>query len=346
MVCGVGFGSSAYWVFTENIKETVPVIVASLSGSGCSGLLCEDLQNSLWTSSSSLCSCHICVIKKVMSQFWWLIDCLVCKQILVWGRLALGPRNGVSKWLRHESLLLVLKSEGLHRKMYNRQPDTHFTKQLARCGGCTILSHSSFFVFLSHLLSRLIFWPHTVILKEMLKIMFIVHHFTDLTLWTMFSPILHVWVSEVRVRFQCTICWLQCFIRVKASSYHSLFSLLKYRVGGSSPPGAYCLSVFLGRPFGPGLSQSCGCPLNGCPFSALMGPLWTPANTTAIIAGKASGDLACYCPGQLERKKALTMTMNERKIETRGKTFLICSEGAEPPLSGLDLNSLLVFDSI
>lgn len=33
-----------------------------------------------------------------------------------------------------------------------------------------------------------------------------------------------------------------------------------------------------------------------------MGPLSTPANTTAIIAGKASGDLARFCPGQLERK--------------------------------------------
>lgn len=33
-----------------------------------------------------------------------------------------------------------------------------------------------------------------------------------------------------------------------------------------------------------------------------MGPLSTPANTTAIIAGKASGDLARFCPGQLEHK--------------------------------------------
>lgn len=33
-----------------------------------------------------------------------------------------------------------------------------------------------------------------------------------------------------------------------------------------------------------------------------MGPLSTPANTTAIIAGKASGDLSCFCPGQLERE--------------------------------------------
>lgn len=33
-----------------------------------------------------------------------------------------------------------------------------------------------------------------------------------------------------------------------------------------------------------------------------MGPLSTPANTTAIIAGKASGDLGRFCPGQLERK--------------------------------------------
>lgn len=33
-----------------------------------------------------------------------------------------------------------------------------------------------------------------------------------------------------------------------------------------------------------------------------MGPLSTPAYTTAIIAGKACGDLACFCPGQLERE--------------------------------------------
>lgn len=33
-----------------------------------------------------------------------------------------------------------------------------------------------------------------------------------------------------------------------------------------------------------------------------MGPLSSPANTTAIIAGKASGELACFCPGQLEHE--------------------------------------------
>lgn len=33
-----------------------------------------------------------------------------------------------------------------------------------------------------------------------------------------------------------------------------------------------------------------------------MGPLSSLANTTAIIAGKASGELACFCPGQLERE--------------------------------------------
>lgn len=34
-----------------------------------------------------------------------------------------------------------------------------------------------------------------------------------------------------------------------------------------------------------------------------MGPLSTLANTTAIIAGKASGEPACACPGQLERER-------------------------------------------
>lgn len=33
-----------------------------------------------------------------------------------------------------------------------------------------------------------------------------------------------------------------------------------------------------------------------------MGSLSTSANTTAIIAGKACGDLTCFCPGQLERE--------------------------------------------
>lgn len=110
------------------------------------------------------------------------------------------------------------------------------------------------------------------------------------------------------------------------------FFVFSFKISSGRLQSVRCLSVFLGRPFGSGLSQSCGCPLNGCPFSALMGPLWTPANTTAIIAGKASGDLACYCPGQLERKKALTMTMNERKIETRGETFLIPYAVKEPSL--------------
>lgn len=40
------------------------------------------------------------------------------------------------------------------------------------------------------------------------------------------------------------------------------------------------------------LPHSCGCPLNGRPFSALMGPFIKPlANSAAIIAGKACGDL-------------------------------------------------------
>lgn len=52
----------------------------------------------------------------------------------------------------------------------------------------------------------------------------------------------------------------------------------------------------------PGLTHWYECPLNGCPFSTLMGPLSTLANTTAIIAGKASGELTGFCPGQLEHE--------------------------------------------
>lgn len=82
-----------------------------------------------------------------------------------------------------------------------------------------------------------------------------------------------------------------------------VFSFKLRSISGGRLQSVRCLSGFLRKArLAPGLPHQCGCPLNGCPFSTLMGPLSARANTTAIIAGKASGDLARFCPGQLERK--------------------------------------------
>lgn len=52
-----------------------------------------------------------------------------------------------------------------------------------------------------------------------------------------------------------------------------------------------------------------------------MGPLSTPANTTAIIAGKASGDLALFCPGQLERESFDNDNAAGRERDMEGDIF-------------------------
>lgn len=65
-----------------------------------------------------------------------------------------------------------------------------------------------------------------------------------------------------------------------------------------------------------------------------MGPLSTPANTRAIIAGKASGDLARFCPGQLERKSFDNDNAvgREKERETLRETFFISYAVKEPSL--------------
>lgn len=65
-----------------------------------------------------------------------------------------------------------------------------------------------------------------------------------------------------------------------------------------------------------------------------MGPLSALANTTAIIAGKASGDLTLFCPGQLERESFDNDNAAGRgkASETWRETFLIPYAVKEPNL--------------
>lgn len=73
-----------------------------------------------------------------------------------------------------------------------------------------------------------------------------------------------------------------------------------------------------------------------------MGPLSSPANTAAIIAGKASGQLARFCPGQLERETFDNDNAaeggRERHME---ETFLAPYTLQEPNLRRVDWISLV-----
>lgn len=78
-----------------------------------------------------------------------------------------------------------------------------------------------------------------------------------------------------------------------------------------------------------------------------MDPLSSPANTAAIIAGEASGQLARFCPGQLERETFDNDNAaeggRERHME---ETFLAPYTLQEPNLrraSRLDFTRLLAF---
>lgn len=77
-----------------------------------------------------------------------------------------------------------------------------------------------------------------------------------------------------------------------------------------------------------------------------MGPLSRRANTAAIIAGKASGQLTCLCPGQLERESFDNDNAAEGGWERHmeGDIFhSLYSWGTKRLQSGLDFTRLLAF---